>query len=331
MSQKTLLSHRDYTVGWISALPIELAAAQALLDEVHPNLPVPQNDSNTYTLGRIGEHNVVIACLPSGIYGTSSATAVATQLLSSFRSIRFGLMVGIGGGVPNKDADIRLGDVIVSKPTDTHGGVVQYDFGKATRTFIRTGMLNAPPQVLLTALAKLQANHLTEGPRFVDFLTGLEGKRPIGEEAPFARPEAGDCLYSAMYEHVDPSSKTCSGCDPGRVIARPPRTVLAAPAVHYGLIASGNQVVKDAKLREKLSKELGVYCVEMEAAGLFNNYPCLVVRGICDYADSHKNKASQGYAAATSAAFAKELLLLVPVEQTRKEDVAQNVVSEAGR
>ncbi|KAL3444390.1 hypothetical protein BJX65DRAFT_310973 [Aspergillus insuetus] len=47
----------------------------------------------------------------------------------------------------------------------------------------------------------------------------------------------------------------------------------------------------------------------MEAAGLMNTYPCLVIRGICDYADSHKNKAWQGYAAATAAAFAKELLL----------------------
>ncbi|KAL2855615.1 purine and uridine phosphorylase [Aspergillus pseudodeflectus] len=334
MSHKRPLCHDDYTVGWISALPIELAAAQALLDETHPTLPVPQNDNNTYTLGRIGEHNIVIACLPSGIYGTSSATAVATQLLSSFTSIRFGLMVGIGGGVPNEDADIRLGDVVVSKPTDTQGGVVQYDFGKATRRFrggfLRTGMLNSPPQVLLTALAKVQANHLTEDVRFVDFLQELEQKRPVGPEFPFARPKEDDHLYAAKYEHADPSSKTCSACDARNIVVRSPRTNPAAPTVHYGLIASGNQVVKDARVREKLSRHLGIYCVEMEAAGLMNNYPCLVVRGICDYADSHKNKAWQGYAAATAAAFAKELLSLVPARFAKNRGIAQDVLSKTG-
>src|SRR5712664_3108224 len=101
MATGTSLSHDDYTVGWICALPLEMAAARAMLDEVHDDLPVQQNDHNAYTLGRIGKHNVVVACLPSGEYGIASATTVAMQLLSSFHSIRLGLMVGIGGGVPN--------------------------------------------------------------------------------------------------------------------------------------------------------------------------------------------------------------------------------------
>jgi hypothetical protein len=50
----------------------------------------------------------------------------------------------------------------------------------------------------------------------------------------------------------------------------------------------------------------------MEAAGLMDDFPCLVVRGICDYADSHKNKLWQGYAAAMAAAYAKELLSVIP-------------------
>ncbi|KAJ6183377.1 Nucleoside phosphorylase [Penicillium canescens] len=90
--------------------------------------------------------------------------------------------------------------------------------------------------------------------------------------------------------------------------------------VHYGLIVSANQVVKDSQLRDQLGHELGAYCVKMEAAGLMNNYPCLVIRGICDYADSHKNKEWQGYAAAVAAAYAKELLSVTPVvhmDQTR--------------
>src|ERR1700722_2881046 len=123
------LHHHDYTVAWVCALPLEMAAAKSMLDEIHPDLPT-NYDQNTYVLGKIRAHNVVIACLPSGVYGTTSAATVANQLLFTFRSIRFGLMVGIGGGAPSKDADIRLGDVVVSKPTSDFGGVVQYDFGK---------------------------------------------------------------------------------------------------------------------------------------------------------------------------------------------------------
>ncbi|KAB8231567.1 Pfs, NB-ARC and TPR domain protein [Aspergillus alliaceus] len=302
------LSHADYTVGWICALPLEMAAARAMLDEIHDDLPVQPNDHNAYILGRIKKHNVVIACLPNGEYGIASATTVAIQLLSSFHSIRFGLMVGVGGAVPNRDADIRLGDVVVSKPTDTHGGVVQYDYGKALSggDFQRTGMLNRPPQILLTALSKLHANHLTEESQIPDFLADIKRNLPK-RAANFARPTQLDDLYLSDYNHANPQSRTCDGCDIAKTIPRLSRNC-NEPVIHYGLIASANQVVKDSQLRDKLGREFGVYCVEMEAAGLMNNYPCIVVRGICDYADSHKNKDWQGYAAAVAAAYAKELL-----------------------
>jgi hypothetical protein len=105
--------------------------SRGMLDEEHPDLPRPRHDTNQYTLGKIGDHNVVIACLPSGMYGTTSAAVVAKDMQSSFPSLRFGLMVGIGGGVPKlPEYDIRLGDVVVGRPTSTNGGVIQYDFGK---------------------------------------------------------------------------------------------------------------------------------------------------------------------------------------------------------
>ncbi|CAG8903301.1 unnamed protein product [Penicillium egyptiacum] len=319
MATEKPLSHNDYTVGWICALPLEMAAAQVLLDEIHEDLPVQPNDHNAYTLGSIGKHNVVIACLPYGQYGIASATTVAMQLLSSFRSIRFGLMVGIAGGVPNEDVDIRLGDVVVSKPTNTHGGVVHFDSGKALSggEFQRTGMLSPPPQVLVTALAKLQANHITGQKLFMDFLGKIEQKVP--QSSDLIRPTQGDHLYLADYTHVDTGSKTCCDCDMTKTVPRPSRDPNQS-IVHYGLIASSNQVVKDSQLRDQLGHELGAYCVEMEAAGIMNNYPCLVIRGICDYADSHKNKKWQGYAAAVAAAYAKELLSVTPVlhiDQTR--------------
>src|SRR5277367_2328100 len=88
------MRHQDYTVGWICALPMEMAAAQATLDERHNPLQQDPDDENTYTLGRIGVHNVVLACLPFGVTGTIAAARVAMQMLSSFKRLRFGLMVG---------------------------------------------------------------------------------------------------------------------------------------------------------------------------------------------------------------------------------------------
>jgi nucleoside phosphorylase len=91
---------------------------------------VSPNDNNDYILGKVGKHNVVIAVLPEGEYGTSSAASVARDMLHSFPNIRIGLMVGIGGGAPSRKHDIRLGDIVVSAPRDGKGGVFQYDFGK---------------------------------------------------------------------------------------------------------------------------------------------------------------------------------------------------------
>ena len=116
----------DYTVGWICALEDELAASQVMLDEEHPDLPQAENDTNAYTLGRIGRHNVVLACLPSGTTGISAAAIAARDLLRSYPKVRFGLMVGVGGGAPSNPSDdprqdIHLGDVIVSNPEGNYG------------------------------------------------------------------------------------------------------------------------------------------------------------------------------------------------------------------
>jgi nucleoside phosphorylase len=107
----------QYTVGWVCALPTEASAAQAMLDETYSALPSRNaHDSNVYTFGSVCNHKVVIALLPSGVYGTTSAATTAKEILLSFPNIRFGLLVGVGGGVPSEENDIRLGDVVVSKP-----------------------------------------------------------------------------------------------------------------------------------------------------------------------------------------------------------------------
>ncbi|RYN50572.1 hypothetical protein AA0117_g13405, partial [Alternaria alternata] len=300
------LRREDYTVGWVCALPVELAAAQEMLDEEHDTPRYDAHDTNLYTCGRVGEHNVVIACLPEGQTGTSSAATVAAQMKSTFSSTRFGLMVGIGGGVPSEEADVRLGDVVVSKPHKTHGGVVQYDLGKATPSgFERTGALNTPPTVLLNAVAKVRAKQMRGKSTLLEYLSKL------GSLPDFTREAAGsDTLFEAEYDHVGRGA-TCVKCSAEYAVIRETRR--QDIAVHYGTIASGNQVMRSAAERDRVSAELGgVLCFEMEAAGLMNSFPCLVVRGICDYADSHKNKRWQPYAAGTAAAYAKEMLSAIP-------------------
>jgi nucleoside phosphorylase len=117
-------THDDYTVAWICPLEVEQIAAILMLDEQHPRLPQPQTDHNAYTLGSVKGHNIVIAGLPSA--GNAPAATVITQITSTFPKLRFGLLMGIGGGVPVKtdDGPVRLSHVVVSKPTGQHSGAV---------------------------------------------------------------------------------------------------------------------------------------------------------------------------------------------------------------
>ena len=305
--------HLDYTVGWICALPTELAAAVAMLDERHDSLPQNPHDDTNYSLGRIGNHNIVIACLPLGVIGVTSAASVATQLQSTFPSIRFGLMVGIGGGAPSVKYDIRLGDVVVSRPSRTSGGVVQYELGMALLEdrFVRTGSLNRQPDVLIAAVSTLQARHLMGEPEFTRYLEELTVKYPKMQRTYTYQGSQHDTLFDVQSPHVG-AGDTCLKCnDQCHEILREARPNLL-PVVHYGLIASAINVIQDAITRVKMQKASDAICFEMEAAGLMHDFPCLVIRGICDYADSHKNKRWQPYAAATASAYAKELLSVIP-------------------
>ncbi|KAL2828521.1 purine and uridine phosphorylase [Aspergillus cavernicola] len=311
----------DYTVGWICALPVEMAASRTMFDEIHPSLVQEETDTNTYTLGRVREHNVVLVCLPSGATGTSPAATATANMLRSFPKIRFGLMVGVGGGAPgppSKDAchDLRLGDVVVSNPEGQCGGVVQYDFGKtvATGQFIQTGLLNKPPVVLRSGVATLRALHLSEGPSTARYVSEVLGSKP--NMAPkFQCPgQMDDLLFEACYDHYSAEMADCESCDRRRLVARNPRQT-ADPVIHYGIIGSANQVMRDGVTREKLRLEKNILCFEMEAAGLMDQFPCLVVRGICDYSDTHKFKQWQPYAAITAAAYAKQLLEILPATQ----------------
>ncbi|KAH6894599.1 hypothetical protein B0T10DRAFT_536696 [Thelonectria olida] len=272
---------------------------------------VAVNDNNTYAFGRIRAHNVVIGSLPGGQYGNNSAAVVARDMVRSFPNLRFALMVGIGGAAPTKERGIRLGDVVVSEPRGALGGVVQYDLGKRLSDgqqklrFQRTGQLNAPPAVLLGALPEMRRrqNDLRKPDSISEHLKFMD------DMPEYSRPTE-DRLYRADSPHA--GEQDCSKCVNG-LESRSPRPTSREVTVHYGIIASGNSIMKDANQRDQYShdRELNVLCFEMEAAGLMNNFPCLVIRGMCDYSDSHKNDEWHKYAALTAAAYARELLHVV--------------------
>lgn len=333
-SGKRKLGATDYTVGWICAITTEYVAAQAFLDETHkrPEYTSP-HDNNDYTLGRIGEHNVVVAVLPNGEYGLSSATRVATDMLHSFPSIRIGLMVGIGGGAPSQKHDIRLGDVVVSTPDAGNGGVFQYDFGKtiAGRSFHTTGFLNQPPASLRAAVSGLKADYELHGHQLEDAIGNILTNNSRLRKK-YGRPSrSSDRLYRTVVAHpanVEAACETCCGSDSSTLVERLPRKEYEDdPAIHYGLIASANCLMKDASVRDKLAAEKGVLCFEMEAAGLMNQFPCLVIRGICDYSDTHKNKKWQGYAAMAAAAYARDLLYRITPTKVEAESRIADILS----
>ncbi|KAM0493932.1 hypothetical protein ACHAP8_008956 [Fusarium lateritium] len=298
----------SYTVGILCALPLELLAVRALFDDKHCNPKYVRGDSNTYALGTISGHMVVAACLPSGEYGTNAAAESASNMKRTFFNVEFCLLVGIGGGAPTQENDIRLGDVVVSLPTTKYPGVIQYDRGKEIEgnTFELTGSLHPPPRCLMTAVSSLRSNPDLPSNALQSSLEGIVRRVP----------ETLASRYQHPGKYLDCFSRTiCLACgeDGGcpckgsHLNSRPDRAT-HFPEIHYGLIASGNRVLKDGSVRDRWAKEYGILCFEMEAAGVMNTFPCLVIRGICDYADSNKNKIWQHYAAATAAAYAKLLL-----------------------
>lgn len=318
----------DYNIGWLCALPKEMTAALSMLDEEHPDLEGQQrHDNNNYALGRIHRHNVVIACMPAGADGLVNAATAARDMARTFPSLRVCLMVGIGGGIPNlpKD-DIRLGDVVVSQPDGTLGGVVQYDKGKAEKggQFVIKGQLNQAPPVLLQTLARLQAEHGRRDSWISRYMKEAIGRNPRMGDAGYTVPKEPDCLHCRECDH---SIESLVGKCTARHQAREQRND-DSPMVHYGIVASGNSVIKDAQVRDDLREQFGALCVEMEAAGLMNHFPCLVIRGVCDYADSHKNDAWHAYAAMTAAAYAKEFLYYTSPKQASDEKSINQVIGK---
>ncbi|KAK1633648.1 ankyrin repeat protein [Colletotrichum phormii] len=315
----------DYKVAWICPLEVEQIAAMEMLDKEHPPLAKSPTDHNVYSLGSINGHNVVIAGLHQP--GNSPAATVVTQMRMTFPNLRFGLLVGVGGGVPVKtdQGPIRLGHVVVSKPAGGYSGALQYDHGKAEGGhFERTGALAPPPALLLSAAQALAVQRdRSEFDPVQQSLYRIKTDRPRLRR--FQYPgERNDYHYPSNYVHQREGEPCATVCDPLKRVARPVDDDDNFVIVHRGNIASGELVVKNAELRDTLAQQHGLLCFETEAAGVIADFPCLVVRGISDYCDSHKNDDWHGYAAAVAAAYARQLFFHLPVDELQRYEEFQN-------
>ena len=303
----------DFEIAIFCALSIEADAVVALFyprwdDDGRPYDKAP-GDPNAYSTGAVGRHNVVLVHMPG--MGKASAATVAANCRASFPNIKLALIVGVCGVVPfrpgsSETAEIMLGDVIISD------GVVQYDLGRRLpEQFVPKDTLldilgrpNTEIRALLAKLKSLHEREMLQG-KMAGYMDVLRGRPELAAAYPGA---AQDRLFEATYPHVT-DGMSCEECACDDKMLR--RTRLQGdgqPAVHFGLIASGDTVMKSGDDRDAIARQAGVIGFEMEGAGVWDIFPCVVIKGACDYADSHKTKAWQRYAAATAAACMKAFL-----------------------
>lgn len=324
------ISPGSITIAIFCALAYEAVAVEHMLDQEYKCCPKAIGPIKyVYSFGRIKKHKVVIA-QPHQM-GTVAAAHCATAVSQQFPNVRFALMVGIGAGIPNLKHDIRLGDIAVSIPQEAHAGVIQYDFGKYELDgFVLKGCLNKPPPILTSADKWLEREELKERSPLKRAL-GRINKIPK-----FSHPNTADILFHDKFHHIDEGSD-CSACEAsnGRMVVSRATRPNKQPVIHRGLILSGNGVVKNPRDRDHLRRYVDAICYEMEAAGIMDEIPCLVVRGVCDYADTHKQDGWHYYAAAVAAAYCRTVLCKIDSQgveetQTRLAEGVESLIKIAG-
>jgi nucleoside phosphorylase len=331
-SAATPRDRHGFEIALICALPLEAECVQEVFDKFWEDegkrYGKAANDPNAYTTGVIGEHNVVLAYMPS--MGTASAAAAAGSMRVSFPNIKLALVVGICGGMPygTDQEEIMLGDVIISQ------ALIQYDFGRQypegfkKKTNIQE-TLGRPSPEIRAVQAMLGTNRYMQKMQnnIATFLKEIEKKLPYTKYP----GRENDILYQSSYVHQHHASAACDECGKGGQICevaleteckdlgcetvmhvtrkRLINTSITPPMVHLGIMGSGNTVMKSGQDRDRIAKADGIVAFEMEGAGVWDYFPSIVIKGVCDYADSHKRKGWQRYAAATAAASVKAFLV----------------------
>jgi len=297
----------------VTALEKERLAVEALLEPLQGGIPnVAADDPNIYSFGSLFGHPVVLASLP-GTYGESSVAVVTTNLICSFPSVENLLMVGIAGGPGCKMNNVRLGDIIVSDRKG--GGVWQYDMGHDEKDKFepKWDPFPLPSDFMMQATQKLGIAVQLEG--FDKAIGQWIEKVPTAfpdahTRALYSRPNVADVQFDSSFEHIG-DSENCIECLKNAPENKKQAVEKKKPEVHYGPIASGNTVMKNAEHRDRLQMAKGFVGFEMESAGFVQavgQKGYILIRGICDYSDTHKNKEWQEYAAACAAGYAAALL-----------------------
>lgn len=285
----------DFGVAIMCALPIEATAVTALFEQTWDATlfgKVP-NDSNRYSFGSIGSHNVVLAHMPG--MGKVSAATVAMNLRASFHGLRLVLLVGVCGGVPlsgkKTSGELFLGDVVIST------GVVQYDLGRRLpgNRFVRKDTphdnLSKVTAEVNATLAQLQTKQGRTRLQSGVCETLAKSQQQLGKEMAF--PSRGeDRLFRPDYLHKHHHLSECQTCAKNidsvcddvigmsceelecgqgelQVMARLRQGDLSQPIVHFGLVASGDTVMRSGRDRDEIAARDGVIALEMEAAGMW--------------------------------------------------------------
>ncbi|KAL1845425.1 hypothetical protein Plec18170_009781 [Paecilomyces lecythidis] len=306
-------NRNGFEIAIVCALTLEADTVESLLDEIYDKFGrvygKQLGDPNAYITGRIGQHHVVICILPGK--GKASAASAAASLRSSYTCIQLALVVGICGGFPSRDVDIKLGDIIVSD------SVIQYDFGRQYPDGFRRkrdvkDILGRPNQEIRALLNGLKGyttrqelqNRAYDHLRTLQMKLGRNWKYPGVEHD--VRLKAFDRCRHDRQDAEDEG--ICLECNSGADSIGDDTLEAVKPSIYTGAIASADMVMQSAEHRNRTAQEEGVIGFEMEGAGVWDNFPCIIIKGVCDYANIQKNKIWQDYAAATAASGAKAFL-----------------------
>jgi nucleoside phosphorylase len=307
-----------------------------------------KGDPNAYTTGVIGEQNVVLAHMPhmGKISAAGVAASLSLSFTGIKLALIVGICGGVPSGHDGKK-EILLGDVIISEALVQYDfGRQNTDVFERKDTL--EDNLGRADIAIRSMLRKLQTDRGCQRikDQTIQYLAGLTQKvkdaRYPGPKADILfepsyrhihRNDDAVCLIctgNTLRAHEvceDALHMSCYelGCDPSRRMKRRRLSILGnvpdtedaedtqngevhRPQIHIGRMGSGDTVMKSGEHRDWIARRDKVIAFEMEGAGVWDYFPSLVIKGVCDYADSHKNKEWQFYAATTAAACTKAFL-----------------------
>lgn len=305
-------------------------------------------DDNHYTAGCLGNHNVVLCLLPHvGKVDAAAAVTNMKASFNNLRlALLVGVCGGVPFHGPGKKFEIILGDVVISNTVVQYDLGRQYGH-KFVRKDTDDDNLGRPNKDIrgLLALMRTTAKMDQMEDQTKKVLRSIQDKvsrtRRMGKceypgmekdklyESTYRHKHHGsssDCICSRCVEDHDPVCEqailgSCADlkCDNQHLV---PRERLKSelqsspdrhdnthqPRLFFGAVASADRVIKSARHRDELANTENCIAFEMEGAGIWDQLPCIVVKGVCDYADSHKNKEWQDFAAAMAASAASVIL-----------------------